>query len=996
MQAIQAVSEGIKSATRQNGTEYLLKFMASWKNAGMIAEMGIPSTGFATTMLYGGNRRRLRTRFSMHLPIYRLLTRKMFSIYMQAHQGLKRLYLQLLQDAGVAEDVLPPDVTVKDNTIRVEKERAWTDKWNGYYAKTRETTSNKVFLVNSNAKNVHVMVIQDGSNIRAFNSRCPHMAVFDKWELLHDKPALTFKCHAHNYDFKVGNGAGMIKELTVADKGDYWEIALDTSAAGGCGTCAVGGSQDIEDSVAIGDSGAIGARNKQVASPRSRYAKTAASLASKGKTVRIKNSSLNYVNARNRVEDGKAACSATDPYDRSCFYEDFNNEGHMYPFHGTGDDDKLPDLLTAVIKSHQGEEFGIKSDKITLKNKKSVPFLTADNAFFDFHTIPTRILDGSAKMPDGLRIEQWLKKGWAVLDESSGYARIKFDALSVDYQKNENVAKLKDRNIPTSHLAVRQSPYLKQDENLAIVMFNDGPFARINNGGYVNAWRYVVPTGYHADIGWGVFRAWKPAPAGATDAKEITTSNGAKVKVVKRTALDVENPQEFLQLQHEQNRYMELVSDVVIIKQAADKAAAFDQRFSGKRMDFGDLIFKPEPEVAAGLSKLLTKPNEATKMVIDAAKHYEVMVTARPMNKQKQFAFYEMINSIFTALKQRGVSVPGPYEKVETGTLVWNVWDTFKQTFLNDDTYNISHTALNTKAQLAKTYMPTSIGDTGWLVVTTGDELYVPQDDGEYYIGWFISCQPHNTDMVEPAYPQDVEFALNNGYVLHQGPGMIYMTAGDYAHGGAQEPYLLEHNYKYMENVPTNMPKEQAAFLHWRLDAPEVIMRSMKRGAFTETNVGAGQRTLLSIGTRTPNGISSKSTNYLGDVGKRVEGKYRSEFEIYKTYKDHPLYEHIRSDETAIADVVTLHSQIMAGGKKNVIEPFAINGKSASGPTNGQTGFFYPLYYTKGAAAKASNGTGAHVHTFEEAPGRQFYMPNNEMSHSMPSKPKQYQTLNFK
>lgn len=57
MQAIQAVSEGIKSVTRQNGTEYLLKFMASWKNAGMIAEMGIPSTGFATTMLYGGNRR---------------------------------------------------------------------------------------------------------------------------------------------------------------------------------------------------------------------------------------------------------------------------------------------------------------------------------------------------------------------------------------------------------------------------------------------------------------------------------------------------------------------------------------------------------------------------------------------------------------------------------------------------------------------------------------------------------------------------------------------------------------------------------------------------------------------------------------------------------------------------------------------------------------------------------------------------------------------------
>jgi len=64
--------------------------------------------------------------------------------------------------------------------------------------------------------------------------------------------------------------------------------------------------------------------------------------------------------------------------------------------------------------------------------------------------------------------------------------------------------------------------------------------------------------------------------------------------------------------------------------------------------------------------------------------------------------------------------------------------------------------------------------------------------------------------------------------------------------------------------------------------------------------------------------------------------------------------------------------------------PYYLNGDSASGPTEGQQGYFYPLYLTKSAAMAVAGATSAHTHTFSGYHGVTFYMPNNHNGHAMP------------
>ena len=70
--------------------------------------------------------------------------------------------------------------------------------------------------------------------------------------------------------------------------------------------------------------------------------------------------------------------------------------------------------------------------------------------------------------------------------------------------------------------------------------------------------------------------------------------------------------------------------------------------------------------------------------------------------------------------------------------------------------------------------------------------------------------------------------------------------------------------------------------------------------------------------------------------------------------------------------------------------PYFVNDKSASGPTRGREGFFYPLYLTKSAASGlrgyatptlADVPTSVHEHKFSGYPGVTFYMPNNHQGH---------------
>ena len=62
--------------------------------------------------------------------------------------------------------------------------------------------------------------------------------------------------------------------------------------------------------------------------------------------------------------------------------------------------------------------------------------------------------------------------------------------------------------------------------------------------------------------------------------------------------------------------------------------------------------------------------------------------------------------------------------------------------------------------------------------------------------------------------------------------------------------------------------------------------------------------------------------------------------------------------------------------------PYYLNGKSSSGGTRGQEGYFHPLFLTKSAALSVAGATSVHTHTFSGYPGQTFYMPNNHVGHA--------------
>lgn len=64
--------------------------------------------------------------------------------------------------------------------------------------------------------------------------------------------------------------------------------------------------------------------------------------------------------------------------------------------------------------------------------------------------------------------------------------------------------------------------------------------------------------------------------------------------------------------------------------------------------------------------------------------------------------------------------------------------------------------------------------------------------------------------------------------------------------------------------------------------------------------------------------------------------------------------------------------------------PYYLNGDSSSGSTEGQQGYFYPLFLTKSAALAVDGATSVHGHTFSGYHGTTFYMPNNHLGHAKP------------
>ena len=572
------------------------------------------------------------------------------------------------------------------------------------------------------------------------------------------------------------------------------------------------------------------------------------------KIAKIKMSSLNYLNSATRVG-----------FDFKKYYNDFNNEGHMYPFHGVGDLDTTLNLFEKIVNSISGKVFSLTD--LGIKIQVSDKSLMKKNPFFDYHNIPTKHLDGSTKLPDGTRVEQhipYFNKN-ANRDFPNSVASI--DWISGD-AIFENIPNSWDKDllkpIPTTLSSTRQTPFLKQDENLALSFFMDGKQARVTNGGKISNYRYIVPA-YATEINWFVARAWVPCKSYERKSKKILTTNGKYVWVRPRTEEETDNLDK---IAYKQNRYMETISQSISILNTHEKVNSFNQRYGKKSVNFGDLILldKKNPGNVFNLGGVTKKLDDIFNKWVRDKMYYE---------REKQIAFYEIISYAAKYLDKTG-DLPSPYVYIKKNTKAHNLFSYIKNTYINTKTYDISITALAAKSQLSKSYIPTPVGETGWMVVDKPSQLKVPNDNGEYFIGWTIKTQPSSSNVTNFNNSMNgnkkhiIRWCQNNGYAIHQGPGLIFLTGGDFAHHGTQEPYLLEHNYPPVKRETETEEQFKSRILcqlpnvHWRLDKPDVIFKSNIKGNFTEANVGAAQNMLLSIGTTTSKKLKSRSPNFLG------------------------------------------------------------------------------------------------------------------------------------
>lgn len=572
--------------------------------------------------------------------------------------------------------------------------------------------------------------------------------------------------------------------------------------------------------------------------------------------VNIKMSSLNYLNSSKRL----GFCYKT-------YYNDFNNEGHMYPVHGVGDIDKTKELMEKIINSVSGKIFSLTDLGINIK--VSDESLIKKNSFFDFHNIPTKHLDGSTKLPDGTRIEQHIPYFNKNAVKDFGNVIAKIDWISGD-ARFDYIPKNWDKNllnpIPTTLSSTRETPFLKQDENLALSFFMDGKQARVTNGGKISNYRYIVP-GYATSINWFVAKAWVECSKYEKSSRKIKTTNGNTLYVRPRKSFETDD---LSNIAYNQNRYMETVSKTITINNTHEKYSSFNQRYTKKSINFGDVMLLDKKSNKYSLDKELNEISSNIDIIFN-----NWVSSRKEEEKEKQIAFYEIINYISKYLDSKGI-LPSPYLYLKENTIPYKIFNYFKQNYINTKTYDISITSLCAKSQLAKSYIPTPIGETGWMIVDKPNELDVPNDNGEYFIGWTINTQP-STDIVTN-YDSSlngnkksiIRWCQSNGYTIHQGPGILFLTGGDMAHHGTQEPYILKHNYRPVKREnETNQQfkdrvKDQLPVVHWRLDKPNIIFKSNIKGQFTETNVGAAQNMLLSIGTKTNKNIESRSPNFLG------------------------------------------------------------------------------------------------------------------------------------
>ena len=106
-------------------------------------------------------------------------------------------------------------------------------------------------------------------------------------------------------------------------------------------------------------------------------------------------------------------------------------------------------------------------------------------ARIDFHCIPTKHLDGSAKLPDGSRVESHIEyfnpkaitdyplKDVMSIDWISGMAKFTDPSNTFGYEIT--------KEFPTTLASTRVTPQMDQAEYLGLTFFQDGKQSRLNS-----------------------------------------------------------------------------------------------------------------------------------------------------------------------------------------------------------------------------------------------------------------------------------------------------------------------------------------------------------------------------------------------------------------------------------------------------------------------------------------------------------------------------------
>jgi hypothetical protein len=91
---------------------------------------------------------------------------------------------------------------------------------------------------------------------------------------------------------------------------------------------------------------------------------------------------------------------------------------------------------------------------------------------------------------------------------------------------------------------------------------------------------------------------------------------------------------------------------------------------------------------------------------------------------------------------------------------------------------------------------------------------------------------------------------------------------------------------------------------------------------------------------------------------------------------------------------ITAPTVTLVGGTTKSVGPFAVLGQSNSGPTSGQSGYYYPLYTAAADANLADSQAGgsgtSDLFTFAEFAGIQFFMPDTGQNTAISDRPSGY------